>query len=92
MPATKAYPRGALVPSERNRPEKRADTDSTKISGPRDAGEARNAPATATKRTTALIPAATQTRHGRADRLRDDSPAATGPASYRSSGRIAVSS
>src|SRR5215467_7063432 len=75
MPATKAYPRGALVPRERNTPEILADRDSAKISGPRPAGVARTAAATASTSTAALIAAASQARAGR---WGEDSPAATG--------------
>src|SRR5262249_56464781 len=64
MPATKAYPRGALVPRERKTPETLADKDSAKISGPRPVGVARTAPATATTSTAALIPAASHARAG----------------------------
>src|SRR5215472_1566314 len=67
MPATKAYPNGALVPSDKKTPETRPDRDSTKISGPSAAGEDRIPPATASTRTAALIPAANQTRAGRRD-------------------------
>jgi hypothetical protein len=41
MPATNAYPNGALPPKDKKMPETRADTDSTKISGPKAAGEER---------------------------------------------------
>src|SRR5215831_11405916 len=62
MPATKAYPNGALAPSDKKTPETRADRDTTKISGPSAAGEDRIPPATASTSTAALIPAASQTR------------------------------
>src|SRR6516225_780516 len=75
MPATKAYPNGALVPSDKKTPETRADRDSTKISGPSAAGEDRTPPATASTSTAALIPAASQTR---AAGRRDVSVAVTG--------------
>ena len=77
MPATNAYPRGALVPNDKKMPEMRAETDSTKISGPRAAGEERAAPATASVSTAALMPTASQVRAGQRD---GDSPAATEPA------------
>src|SRR5215469_13077704 len=68
MPATKAYPNGALAPSDKKTPETRADRDTTKISGPSAAGEDRIPPATASTSTAALIPAASQTRAvGRSD-------------------------
>src|SRR5262249_60218921 len=76
-PATKAYPRGAPVPRERNTPEILADRDSAKISGPRPVGVARTAAATASTSTAALIPAASQARAGR---WGEDSPAGTGRA------------
>jgi hypothetical protein len=78
MPATNAYPRGALVPKDRKMPEMRAETDSTKISGPRAAGEERVPPATASAITAALIPAASQVRAGQRN---GESAAVTGPAS-----------
>src|SRR5215467_10465058 len=68
MPATKAYPNGALVPSDKKTPETRADRDVTNTSGPSAAGEDRIPPATASTSTAALIPAASQTRAvGRSD-------------------------
>jgi hypothetical protein len=78
MPATNAYPRGALAPSDRKVPEMRADRDSTKISGPRSAGDERAPPATASESTAALIAKASQVRAGQRN---GDSPAVTGPAS-----------
>ena len=77
MPATKAYPNGALAPSDKKTPEIRADRDTTKISGPSAAGEDRIPPATASTSTAALIPAAS---HARAGRRAEDSPAVTGRA------------
>ena len=76
MPATNAYPRGALVPKDRKMPEMRAETDSTKISGPRAAGDERAPPATASVSTAALMPTASQVRAGQRD---GDSPAVTEP-------------
>src|SRR5215470_8529568 len=64
MPATTAYPRGALVPSDKKMPEMRAERDSTKISGPRPAGDERTPPATASASTAALMPTASQVRAG----------------------------
>ena len=78
MPATNAYPRGALVPNDRKMPEMRAETDSTKISGPRAAGEERTPPATASASTAALMPKASQVRPGQRN---GDSAAVTEPAS-----------
>src|SRR5262249_7218474 len=89
MPATNAYPSGALVPRDRKRPEIRAETDSTKMSGPRAAGEERTPPATATASTATLIPAAS---HIRAGLRREGAPAATGPDSQRIIGPLAASS
>jgi len=74
MPATNAYPRGALVPKDKKMPEMRAETDSTKISGARAAGEERTPPATASASTAALMPTARQIRAGQRD---GDSPAVT---------------
>src|SRR5215831_14048428 len=64
MPATKAYPRGTLVPNDKRMPETRADRDSTKISGPHAPGEERTPAAKATASTAALTPAASQARAG----------------------------
>src|SRR5262249_18037035 len=73
-PATRAYPSGALAPSASSRPEMRADSVSTKISGP-DATEVASTPAaTASPSTAAVRPAASQVRAG--DHA-TDSPAAT---------------
>jgi len=58
-------------------PEIRADSDSTKTSGPRPAGEERAPPATAITSTAALMPAASQVR---AVQRKEDSVAVTGPA------------
>src|SRR5437868_2074809 len=76
-PTPTAVPRGAWVTKDRKMPEMRAETDSTKISGPRAAGEERAPPATASAITAALIPAASQVRAGQRN---GDSPAVTGPA------------
>src|SRR5258708_28755463 len=77
MPATKAYPRGGVVPKDSKMPEIRADRDPTKISGPGAAGERRTPAATASASTAALTPAASQARAGQRT---DDSPAVTGQA------------
>ena len=77
MPATNAYPNGALVPRDKKRPEILADRDSTKTSGPRAAGEERAPPATAITSTAALMPAANQVR---AVQRREDWVAVTGQA------------
>ena len=78
MPATNAYPRGAVVPSDRKMPEMRAERDSTKISGPRSAGDERIPLATASVSTAALMPAASQVRAGQRN---PESAAVTEPAS-----------
>src|SRR6266705_2992267 len=75
MPATNAYPRGALAPNDRKMPEMRADTDSTKISGPDPAAEACTPAARASASTAALTPAAS---HARADQRREGAPAVIG--------------
>jgi len=78
MPATNAYPRGALVPTDKKMPEMRAETDSTTISGPSAVGEERTPPATASVSTAALMPKASQVRAGQRNA---ESAAVTEPAS-----------
>src|SRR5215471_15744624 len=67
IPATKAYPSGALAPSDSSAPEMRADSVSTKISGPGAADVARIPAATASPSTAAVTPAASQVRAGDQD-------------------------
>src|SRR5215469_6957207 len=70
MPATSAYPMGTLAPASRNSPEIRADSDSTKMSGPGAAGDMRTPAATAIASRTTVTPTASQIR---ADGRRDTS-------------------
>src|SRR5205085_1605471 len=75
IPATRAYPSGALAPSDSSTPEMRADSVSTKISGP-DATEVARTPAvTASPSTAAVRPTASQARAGDPG---SDSPAGPG--------------
>src|SRR5690349_6132615 len=68
MPAISAYATGTFAPASRNSPEIRADSDSTRMSGPGALGDMRTAAMIANASRAAVTPAASQIRaEGRRD-------------------------